>query len=258
MRGIGLQGVGNARLVRPPMEGVAAPWSPADLNLFAWWDFASPSYLFEDVALTDLVDVDGDSIAGVNDKATTVDITGPDNARWPVYKTAIQNGLSVGRFTSDYLEATIPTNSFETGVLFAAATYKAAAGLSVLTVAGGGHGSLGNAFELITNSNMLFRAFGVSIADTVSSIDPGWHRFIAYVGASGTPIFWWNGVSKTCAAATATTLFTGQLRLCADHGLVPLGYYWSGDVGEAFYATGAYDAADFADIDNYLVGRWGL
>jgi hypothetical protein len=75
-------------------------------GLVVWYDFTDATYLFEDTARTDVVDVDGDSIAGVTDKSGRGFHLqqGTAGAR-PLYKTAIINGKSVVRFdgTDDYL-----------------------------------------------------------------------------------------------------------------------------------------------------------
>lgn len=72
----------------------------------AWWSFDDISLLYEDVAGTNQVDVDGDFIFFAWDRSgNSRHLNGDVNA--PAYKTGILNGLSVARFdgANDYLFA---------------------------------------------------------------------------------------------------------------------------------------------------------
>jgi hypothetical protein len=74
--------------------------SPLDISgLELWLDFSDISTLYTDSAKTTPVTSDGDVIGAVEDKSgngnDVLQITAPQK---PIYKTGIQNGLSVGRF----------------------------------------------------------------------------------------------------------------------------------------------------------------
>ena len=94
-------------------------FSPQDIGgLQLQLDFSDPLTLFTDSAKTTLVSSDGDVIGAVADKSGDGnDATQATTAEKPLYKTGIQNGLSVGRFdgTDDWLDLagmTVSAGSF--------------------------------------------------------------------------------------------------------------------------------------------------
>jgi len=84
-----------------------AVFSPASIaGLVGWWDFSDISTLYQDASKTTPVASDGDVIGAVQDKSGNGnDFTQGNADLKPLYKTNIQNGLSMGRFdgTDDYL-----------------------------------------------------------------------------------------------------------------------------------------------------------
>jgi hypothetical protein len=79
--------------------GGAAPaaFSPLDIeNLEAWFDFSDPATMFTDAGVTP-VSGDGDKIYRINDKSGNDNhASQPSEANRPLYKTGIQNSLSMG------------------------------------------------------------------------------------------------------------------------------------------------------------------
>ena len=73
---------------------------PPDIGgVTEWIDYSDVSKLWTDVAKTDQVDADGDVIGNAETKAVGgTDLEQGITANKPLYKTGIQNGLSVGRF----------------------------------------------------------------------------------------------------------------------------------------------------------------
>jgi hypothetical protein len=70
------------------------------------WNFADITKLSKDVAQATPVTADGDTIGAIEDSVDGQLLTAPaDDTTRPLYKTNIQNGLSVGRFdgSNDYL-----------------------------------------------------------------------------------------------------------------------------------------------------------
>lgn len=82
---------------------------PASISgLAAWYDFSDISTLFQNTIATVPVTTDGQGIARANDKSGKGRNILQGGAGAPVYKTGIQGGLSVGRFTgvNDWLTST--------------------------------------------------------------------------------------------------------------------------------------------------------
>lgn len=81
--------------------GLAAgkkPFSPADLNPVAWYDFSDASLLFTDAGTTN-VSSDGDAIFQANDKSVNGNnLVQSTLAKRPLYKLNIKNNLSAGVF----------------------------------------------------------------------------------------------------------------------------------------------------------------
>ena len=94
----------NVRVTFPRGAAVWSPFSVPGLQL--WLDFSDITKLFQDAARTVPVTADGDVIGGVTDKsAAGRHGAQATTANKPIYKTAIQNGLSVARFdTNDWLD----------------------------------------------------------------------------------------------------------------------------------------------------------
>lgn len=80
--------------------GFGIRFLPTDIaGLQLWLDFSDISTLFIDSAKTTSVTSDGDVIGAAEDKSGNGnDILQATTANKPLYKTTIQNGLSIGRF----------------------------------------------------------------------------------------------------------------------------------------------------------------
>ena len=90
-----------------PGGGGAAAFLPTDISgLLVWFDFSDISTLFQDSLKTTPVTADGDEIGAAEDKSGNGrDALQPTATKLPLFKTAIQNGLSIARFdgTNDFL-----------------------------------------------------------------------------------------------------------------------------------------------------------
>jgi hypothetical protein len=85
-----------------------APFDPSSVaGLSRDWNFADATKMYKEIAHTNVVTADGDTIGAILDTAGgTVYLTAPaDNTTRPLYKTNIQNGLSVMRCdgSNDYI-----------------------------------------------------------------------------------------------------------------------------------------------------------
>jgi hypothetical protein len=81
--------------------GAAASFDPSTVSGYARdWNFADVTKLYTDIGHTTPVTADADTIGSIVDGVGgTVYLAAPaDNTTRPLYKTNIQNGLSVGRF----------------------------------------------------------------------------------------------------------------------------------------------------------------
>lgn len=106
---------------QPNSLEVAEGFLPTDIDgLIAWYDFSDADTLFTDAGVTK-VENDGDAIYRVNDKSGNgYHANQATLSKRPLYKTGIQNGLSVGRadfgsgqfLTTETMYHGITTNDF--------------------------------------------------------------------------------------------------------------------------------------------------
>ena len=94
-------------------------FSPLDISgLQLWLDFSDETKLYTDSAKTTPVTSDGDVIGAIEDKSgNSNDAVQATTANKPLYKTGIQNGLSIGRFdgANDWMSLagmTVPLGSY--------------------------------------------------------------------------------------------------------------------------------------------------
>ena len=102
--------LGGRRILTPALgrgwQRAGGGFVPTDIaGCKLWIDFSDPTTLFTDAGSTP-VSGDGDAIYQANDKSREGNnVTQSSSGNRPLYKTGIQNGLSIGRFdgANDYL-----------------------------------------------------------------------------------------------------------------------------------------------------------
>jgi hypothetical protein len=234
-----------------PVIGASA--SPASVpGLMAWYDFSDASTLYKDAGVT-LVTADGDAIYQANDKSgNSYHAVQATLANRPLYKTAIQNGRSVGRSdgTNDSLVTSAMAHNIGTGpyTLFVVAEASSTVG----------HRDLLN---IAPNLEWLVST-GVT---NVFSNATGSHLLNTYIGttafhsmqlrrASNVITGYIDGVAEATTVPNSENLTNSAVGL----GLTAAGQSWFGDFAEVLIYNNAISAADHLLLGNYLASKWGL
>ena len=244
----------NIRAIAPRISGVAV-FVPTDIaGLELWLDFADITTLFQDVAQTVPVTADGDLIRAVTDKSGSGnDASQAVATREPIYKTPVQNSLSICRFDGANDDLTL------TGI----------------TVASG-------SFTFFAASNPTNNP-----GEREYFFDCATGRLLICNNASGSGnVGWYDGTWRTIAAATFTSqiltwvftsggngevfrngasLGTAAYSAKAIGGTTNLGSTsggesdsWKGDFYEFLIYSSALSSANRALVRNYLNNKWAI
>jgi hypothetical protein len=176
-----------------PSGGVAAAFDPSSVaGLWRDWNFADVTKLFTDVAHTTPVTADADTIGAVLDTAGSgVYLVAPaDDTTRPLYKTAIQNSLSVARLdgSNDRFQAVGGISADTSQTIFIVARKRSAAS------------STGMYFWFETASASIY-------VDTDNS--PGFTYASAQTALGGTVNNWNIVCLKVTSAASLTAYING-------------------------------------------------
>lgn len=250
-----------------------ASFSPDDVaTLDAWWDFSDASTMFTDTTFTTPVANDADAIAAVTEKTASVNVTQTTAGDRPLYKTGIQNGLSVARFTGgasgDSLESSVADGANITDIHDAADT------MTIFYVAdnnanedsmrmAGFHSGTGNGPWYIAGGAAGSETNGQFVIHGVVAYSPFTTRFPSsfHIGTivydSSDDVTWYtNGTGAVTVAGAAVG------NAYADHrfmiGEAQGGNWWSGDLGELLIYSSNLSTADKNSIGDYLGNKWGI
>lgn len=219
-------------------------WAPTDLaSLVAWYDFSDADTLFTDAGSTK-VSADAQLIYQANDKSGhSYHLAQATESSRPVYKTGIQNSLSIARFadTGDVLlRATTPAITQPNTIV-----------LTLNSVNRGGNVS-------IFDSNS-----GVNLNRLLFAITTG--NYVMYSGAYGPNHE--EGLKPEIVAA----IFNGASSLLYVEGGTPAtgnpgtnvgtGWKLGGsviDVMESIICSAALSTADLNALGGYLAAKWAL
>jgi hypothetical protein len=173
---------------------VAAPagFDPSTVTGYARdWNFADATKLYTDIAHTTPVTADADPIGAIEDTAGSgVYLLAPGNDNRPAYKTAIQNGQSVGRVdgSNDRLQAIGGISADTSQTIFIVARKRSAAS------------STGMYFWFETANASIY-------VDTDNS--PGFHYANTPTALGGTVNNWNIVCLKVTSAASLTAYING-------------------------------------------------
>lgn len=228
--------------------GVAAVWAPTDKSgLQLWLHNGDPTSLYTDAARTTLVSSDGDVIGGVADKSGGGHHQAQSTtSKKSLYKTAIQNGRSVGRWdgSDDWYDAfTAISLTGDFTVAFALKVNNAG-----LLYAWGTGGPL----MIWSNEQALYDSGFTKL--TINNVWTIGAFFVVIVTrTSGARKVYVNGVDKTAVGlASDSTSHSITRLLLREDAAFPL----SGDLGEALIWNSAPTAGELTSLQTYLQG-WG-
>lgn len=236
---------------QPGMNLKPVEFTPRNLpSLILWLDFSRRNTLFQDSARTTPVVADGDPIGGV------IDLSGNDNhasqsltAR-PLYKTGIQNGLSIARLdgSNDNLALTSVLNfsgDFEIEIVQRSSNDGCLIGSSTIN-----HqfriGRLGSNILSIYDNVTDYLSSTLSHART--------SPILAGVSRSGSTVtFWENGVSRGTASTSANMNMNivGALTFATA-------LFLNGDIMEIICNSSQLSSGNRSLLASYAISKWAL
>lgn len=242
-------------IAKKTLGGRGAGFLPTDLaNLVLWLDASDISTLWQDLGKTTPVSSDGDVVGVWDDKSGNNNVADQGTtASKPLYKVAIQNGLSVVRFdgSDDYL--------ILTGLTVAAGSF------SAFFVADITKNATGRDYFFDTQTGRLLFANDADSSDVVGWYDGGWKKLAAAVG--GDQILTWiltsggNGEAFRNGASLGTAAYAAK-GIDAETGL---GANFQGgqdyaivDMMEVILYSSALSAGDRQKVESYLNRKWAI
>lgn len=242
--------IGGGITVSSGGGGAVAPFSPLDISgLVAWYDFSDITTLFTDAARTTAVTADGDVIGGVTDKSGVGSHAAQATlANKPLYKTGIQNGLSVGRgdAVNDNLDISI-TLTNETIFVVSKHISQGVAGIVI--------GESGTGFRIVypSVSDRVDYSYAGSTPATITGVPAT--TFLSITGGyDGTSArVYANEVAGSVIAKTATehTLAKIFSRISGNNPL-------NGDIGEVLVYNTYLSDANRQLVWDYINSKWAL
>jgi len=229
--------------------GAGAAWSPLDLaSLAAWYDFSDATKLFTDAGTTPVAS-DGDLIYQCNDKSGgNYHVVQATSGARPVYKTGIQNSLSIARFTTDTFlrKESTPSNVQPNTVFVVTRPTQISVNAQVVQLNSSAH-------CLIYMQDSVWRIFAG--ADVPSATAPSTVNFAivaaTFNGASST--LWVSGGAAAATGNAGTNAMAGMTLGARYDGLMD---FYEGDIAEVVVCSGAMSAADMNLLGSYLETKW--
>lgn len=236
--------------------GVA--FSPLDIaGLQLWLDGSDISTLFQDSAKTTPVASDGDVVGAMVDKSVNGDdILQATTANKPLYKTAIQNGLSVIQcVTNDYLQGVFGSALSQPHTVFVVAQLDAGAVND-------------NQDHMLIDGDDGSSRIGFLQADFPAP--DGWRmRAGATSLTNGDTDGNWNLINLLFNGASSDMRINGSSKISGDAGTqnadgITVGTRfdgvkgWVGYVAEVLIYDPAVSGADQTAIEDYLNSKWGI
>lgn len=247
--------MGNKYLPQIVVTSSSAPASP--VAGMKWHiDGSDISTLFQDYTGATPVTTDGQSVGLWHDNSSYAQHPEQSVGGYcPLYKTAVQNGLSVVRFdgADDRLKvfAPVTTNVTTFEIFLVSKTNNATTERLPLHIGISTNG-MGIAQYTWTTGRKGFLLGGVAWVDAADSGDTSWHLWLLR-RTGGTTTLYDGGVDIASSASTPATPTTYTL----------LGNYTNSaaaascDIGEALVYEGLSDS-DVNSTANYLANKWGL
>lgn len=222
-------------------------------NLKAWYDFSDVSTLWQDTARTSAITADGQIIKGVTDKSGSANHLS-EATNGPIYKVAIQNGLSISRYngTSTMLTASPITALGQNVTAFFIGKSSGSITADRFLVIGGLNAELyqpsgGNSWWYIANE-----ASGIvdlnSPASSFSDIT------LQYSSLSKLNVFQ-NGLRRVTFDPNNTFSSGTFIRLGAN----AIGTEWAlGDIAEVLVYNATLTPGQINQVGQFLATKWGL
>jgi hypothetical protein len=261
---------GGAFFLRKAIGSSFEQWTPPKDSIFsplqisgcvAWFDFSDPATMFTDTGGTTAVSADENAIARINDKsAGGYHLTQSNSSDRPIYKTGIQNSLSVGRFdgSNDSLisSANFSIQGSSSRTIFT--VFKRDDATNRIIVSWGTNSITGSAWSITSEYGLRLNLLRKLYANNGSN--GSWS--IATASLSGTTVndiemFFDGGGAGTATENTGGTIVTaaGPLRLGEwVNGDVQA----DGDLAEVIIYDSALSANERVIVRDYLNAKWNV
>ena len=225
-------------------------------GLQTWLDFSDATKLYTDAAKNTPVSSDGDVIGAVEDKSGQGnDATQSTTNLKPLYKTGIQNSLSVGRFdgSNDRLLIATLASAYTIGDVFVVAKTASVNAGYPLTIKDH-DGGLGDGVSGAIVNSGFFKYENIIISFDWS----GAWGVVRYEIASGTQEVYTNGVSRGTTTEVQTNSNTGVTVGNHQNSSNIWDGALDGDVAEILVYDSALSTADRQFVETYLNNKWSV
>jgi hypothetical protein len=213
------------------------------------WDFSFAPSIFEDTGLSNPAEAD-DKIRSVNDLVGAADMVGTGDGTGILWKTNIQNGLAVARFTNAVGNDLLSSHTLANGFTVFVTAQFASVAQSRRTLFGGDAGDTMFGADF-TNTSKL-GLYDASDHASSATLDANWHVYTMVA----------NGASSKMRI-DSTGVYSGN----------PGSSGWDnpaignngggaavmvGDIGEVVLYERVMDDAEMANTEAFLAAKWGI
>lgn len=235
----------SGALGRSVKRAAAGAFSPTDITgCLCWLDFSDADTLFTDAGTTK-VSADAQLIYRANDKSGNGNnAIQKTEARRYVYKTGIQNGLSIARNGTSFLLTGLTSTSGSYTFFYA---INRTGGNWLFDAATG-------RLVLATNNSTKY-SWNDGAWHDIAATTTGWQLLTYHFTSGGNGVIYKNGSSLGSAAYTATNI-GGNVGLFADYG--GGSNIMTGDAGEFLLYNSALSSADRQSVETYLNNKWAI
>ena len=227
-------------------------------SLWGWWDFSNASTLFQNSVRTVPVNADGDPVGGVTDiSGNGRHLAQTTDAKRPLYKTGIRNGLSALLFngtTNNFVLAStaVPANwtVFVVGVVAVTGTRH------MINFDGSPRIAQIRSDNTTTFRVIGFDSLGVDFQDTQAMVAGAHHVFTAIRRTADVQAY----VDGASSGATATLLTnaSGTLAPAVGSNLASDAEFFSGHMDELIVCSTDLSSVNFDVILSYLRAKWSI
>lgn len=225
-------------------------FSPDSISgLLRWFDMSDQSRLFTDTAKTTPVSADLDPIGAVEDKSGNGNDATQTGGNRPIYRTNVQNGLSIARFdgVSHYLN--MPASVHTQGEFFVVSSHGDTSTGVIL-----GHSV--NVDLIRFNNNALNHRIADGTIDILVNTTNGDTSVFHLLDASMTATTvnaYVNGVTAGNDTHSGSSMSFDLI------GVFNMSALWlNGDIGEILIYDHALTSEERTSIQNYLMNKWGI
>jgi hypothetical protein len=243
------------RFITAPAPGAAAIAVPLTVaGLKAWYDFSDATTMYTDLGVT-LVTTDGQSIEQINDKSGQANhLTQTVAGSRPLYKTAIINGLSIGRFDATDDKMTIAAlNATVNAPLTVFCTIKLAASTSNQMLFNRADGAAGLNDVLVYNKAPNWGLYSGVQAPNGGTPGTATDCVVGTFNGASSKL-WVKGGASFNGNAGGPVNLTGIDLGFSDNNSVAM----NGDYGECLVYDSALSLANINTIGVYLGAKWNF